>query len=98
MLAFKPSLQVKYTQNAPISAEVNASFLFLDKFWMGAMYRHKAAIGLNFMYQVSDVLRVGYAYDYTTTAMTKLSPSSHEIMVGFDLRGNRNSFKTPRYF
>jgi hypothetical protein len=50
------------------------------------------------MYQISDVLRVGYAYDYTTTAMTKLSPSSHEIIVGFDLRGNRNSFKTPRYF
>lgn len=98
MLAFKPSLQVKYAQNTPMSAEVNASFLFLDKFWMGAMYRHKAAIGLNFMYQISDVLRVGYAYDYTTTAMTKLSPSSHEIIVGFDLRGNRNSFKTPRYF
>ena len=98
MLAFKPSLQVKYTKNAPISAEVNASFLFLDKFWMSAMYRHKAAIGLNFMYQISDVLRVGYAYDYTTTSMTKISPSSHEIIVGFDLRGNRNSFKTPRYF
>jgi hypothetical protein len=62
------------------------------------MYRHKAAIGLNFMYQISDLLRVGYAYDYTTSAMTKFSPSSHEIIIGFDLKGNISSCKTPRYF
>lgn len=98
IVAFKPSLQLKYVQNAPLSAEVNASFLFMDKFWVGSMYRHKASIGANIMYQISEVLRVGYAYDYTTTAMTKFSPSSHELMVGFDLRGSRNSFKTPRYF
>jgi type IX secretion system PorP/SprF family membrane protein len=98
MVAFKPSIQLKYTKNAPLSAEANASFLFMDKFWIGGMYRHQAAIGANIMYQINEVLRVGYAYDYTTTAMTKYSPSSHEIMVGFDLRGNRNSFKTPRYF
>ena len=98
MLAFKPSLQVKYTQNTPISTEVNASFLFMDKFWLGAMYRHKAAIGINFMYQISDLLRVGYAYDYTTSAMTKFSPSSHELIIGFDLKGNISSCKTPRYF
>lgn len=42
MASFKPSVQLKYTPNAPLSAEVNASFLFMDKFWVGAMYRHKA--------------------------------------------------------
>ena len=98
MVTFKPTVQLKYTQNAPLSAEVNASFLFMDKFWIGAMYRHKAAIGANIMYQANDVLKVGYAYDLTTTSMVNNSPSSHELMLGFDLRRNRSSFKTPRYF
>lgn len=100
MVVFKPSIQLKYTQNTPLSVDVNASFLFAEKFWIGAMYRHHAAIGANIMYQISDVLRVGYAYDYTTTAMTKYGPNSHEIMVGFDLTRKRDKFnyKTPRYF
>lgn len=98
MVDFKPSMQLKYTQNAPLSVEANASFFFMEKFWVGAMYRHKAAVGGNIMYQINETFRVGYAYDYTTTTMTKMSPSSHEVMIGFDLRGNKKGFMSPRYF
>lgn len=98
MVDFKPSMQLKYTKNAPLSIEANASFFFMEKFWVGAMYRHKAAVGGNIMYQINETFRVGYAYDYTTTTMTKMSPSSHEVMIGFDLRGNKKGFMSPRYF
>ena len=94
----RPSFIVKYVNNAPLSIEGNLSFLFYDKIWIGAMYRHKAATGLNIMYNVSQAFRIGYAYDYQLTSLQKFSQGSHEIMVSYDLRSKSKGFKSPRYF
>ncbi len=94
----RPSFIVKYVNNAPLSMEGNLSFLFYEKWWLGAMYRHKAAIGLNVMYNINQNLRIGYAYDYQTTSLQKFSVGSHEIMISYDLRSKAKGFKSPRYF
>lgn len=94
----RPSFNVKYVNNAPLSIEGNLSFLFYDKIWIGAMYRHKAATGLNIMYNVNQNLRIGYAYDYQLTSLQKFSAGSHEIMISYDLRSKAKGFKSPRYF
>ena len=94
----RPSFIVKYVNNAPLSIEGNLSFLFYDKLWIGAMYRHKAATGLNIMYNVNQNFRIGYAYDYQLTSLQKFSAGSHEIMIGYDLRSKSKGFKSPRYF
>jgi hypothetical protein len=62
------------------------------------MYRHKAATGLNIMYNISQNLRIGYAYDYQLTSLQKFSVGSHEIMISYDLRSKAKGFKSPRYF
>jgi len=94
----RPSFIVKYVNNAPLSIEGNLSFLFYDKIWIGAMYRHKAAAGLNIMYNINQNLRIGYAYDYQLTSLQKFSQGSHEIMLSYDLRSKAKGFKSPRYF
>ncbi len=94
----RPSFIVKYVNNAPLSIEGNLSFLFYDKVWIGAMYRHQAAAGLNIMYNISQNLRIGYAYDYQLTSLQKFSLGSHEIMISYDLRTKAKGFKSPRYF
>ncbi|MBI3520780.1 MAG: type IX secretion system membrane protein PorP/SprF [Bacteroidetes bacterium] len=94
----RPSFIVKYVNNAPLSMEGNLSFLFYDKIWIGAMYRHKAAAGLNIMYNINQNLRLGYAYDYQLTSLQKFSVGSHEIMISYDLRSKAKGFKSPRYF
>ena len=94
----RPSFIVKYVNNAPLSIEGNLSFLFYEKLWIGAMYRHKAATGLNIMYNISQNLRIGYAYDYQLTSLQKFSVGSHEIMISYDLRSKAKGFKSPRYF
>jgi len=94
----RPSFIVKYVNNAPLSIEGNLSFLFYDKIWIGAMYRHKAAAGLNMMYNINQNLRIGYAYDYQLTSLQKFSQGSHEIMLSYDLRSKAKGFKSPRYF
>lgn len=94
----RPSFIIKYVNNAPLSIEGNLSFLFYDKIWLGAMYRHKAAIGLNLMYNINQNMRIGYAYDYQTTSLQKFSQGSHELMLSYDLRSKAKGFKSPRYF
>ena len=49
-------------------------------------------------YQVSHLLRVGYAYDMTTSMLRSYSGGSHEVMLGLDLGKDPIRIKTPRYF
>lgn len=94
----RPSVMVKYVNNAPLSIEANLSFLFYEKFWIGAMYRHGAAAGLNVMYLLNQNLKVGYAYDYQLTSLQKFSYGSHELMLSYDLRSKAKGYKSPRFF
>ena len=94
----RPSLMIKYVNNAPLSMEGNLSFLFYEKFWLGAMYRHGAAAGLNMMYNINQNFRIGYAYDYQLTSLQKYSYGSHELMLSYDLRSKAKGYKSPRYF
>jgi hypothetical protein len=89
---------VKYTANAPVSVDGNLSLLFNDKIWFGLMYRHGAAGGANVMYNVNKQLRIGYAYDYSLTRMSSYSPSTHEILIGYDFIPHHKALKSPRYF
>ena len=94
----RPSFIVKYVNNAPLSMEGNLSFLFYDKIWIGAMYRHLAATGLNISYNVNQNFRIGYAFDLQLTSLQKYSNGSHEIMLSYNLKSKAKGFKSPRYF
>ncbi len=94
----KPGCAIKYTQNAPLSIDGNLSVLFNEKIWFGVMYRHGSAAGANIVYNFTKQLRVGYAYDYSINNMGRYSPSSHEVILGFDFLSNQKALKSPRYF
>lgn len=94
----KPGFALKYTQNAPLSIDANLSALFNEKIWFGVMYRHGAAAGANIAYNFTKQLRVGYAYDYSINNMGKYSPSTHEVIIGYDFLSNQKALKSPRYF
>ena len=97
-LNLRPSFMIKYVQNTPLSVEGNISLLIYDKVWLGIMYRHGSSAGLNAMYNISQNLRIGYAYDYSITMLQKYSSGSHEIMISYDLRSKSSGLKSPRYF
>lgn len=94
---FKPSVLSKYTHNAPLSYDINLSFLFHEKLWLGAMYRGNE-VGANIVFYFTDFLRAGYAYDYSTTDINDISSGSHEIMIGFDLRTRKRRVKSTMCF
>ncbi|MCC6251581.1 MAG: type IX secretion system membrane protein PorP/SprF [Bacteroidia bacterium] len=94
----KPSVLLKYQKAAPLQADINCNVLINDVFWIGASYRtNDAVIGI-IEYQINPILRIGYAYDYTTTAIGRYSSGSHEVMIGIDFGRDIMKSKNPRYF
>ena len=85
-------------QGAPISFDISANFLFYEKFWLGAMYRHDDAAGALVQYQITDDISVGYSYDYPLSILADYSGGSHEIMLGFEFGNKMKGIRSPRYF
>lgn len=95
---FKPSALVKVTPNAPLTFDVNASFLFYERFWAGMMYRFHESIGVNLAVNIAPWMSIGYAYDYPVNGLRTNQWGTHEVMMSFDLRTSRKNHVSPRYF
>lgn len=98
VLDIKPSVLVKYLPNAPVQADVNCNVLYKERIWLGAGYRSGDAVVAMVEYQVNPQLRIGYAYDMTTSRLRTYSHGSHEVMLGLDFGRDLVKIKTPRYF
>ena len=98
-IVFKPSTLIKYAQNAPVNADLNANFLFNNKIWLGASYR-TGNNTLVFMIelQATSSFKIGYSYDACMGGLKNYNQGSHEIMLGYDLNLFRPRVLTPRYF
>lgn len=95
---FKPSFMLKSAFNAPTSLDVSANVLFFDKLELGATYRLEDAVGAMVNFAITPELRIGYAYDYTTSELDVVSSGSHEIMLLFDLNFPKKVSISPRFF
>lgn len=94
----KPSVLVKYMATAPVEADVNCNLLYKERVWFGAGYRTGDAIVGMVEYQVTPQMRIGYAYDMTTSRLRNYNSGSHEVMLGIDFGRDLVKIKTPRYF
>ena len=109
----KPSFLMKEDFRSPTTFDVNAMFLFWERFWLGASVRVNAKIwnvddldntlrnrnAMVFMtdWNITDKFRLGYAYTLTLTELRDYS--SHEIHLAYYFpRKNDPKMKTPRYF
>lgn len=95
---FKPSIMVRATEGAPITTDISANFFLLDKFSVGAAFREGDSVTGILSVQATDQIRVGYAYDMGTSALTKKALGSHEIMISYDPVFTRERVRSPRYF
>ena len=97
-LKFKPFAMVKSAFNAPTSLDISTNFLYLEKFEMGATFRLQDSFGAMVNYAISPSLRIGYAYDHIVSDLKVSTPSSHEIILLFDLNFPKKVSRSPRYF
>jgi type IX secretion system PorP/SprF family membrane protein len=94
---FKPSIMSKIAMGAPISLDLSANFLFDDTFEVGTSYRWGDSVSLLLNAKVTDNIRVGYSYDFTTSELNKFNSGSHELIVLFDLMTSYEII-SPRFF
>ncbi|MFT7611748.1 MAG: type IX secretion system PorP/SprF family membrane protein [Parvicellaceae bacterium] len=96
-LVYKPSIIVKYVAGAPLSLDINSSFLFNKVFWLGASYRTSKSVVLVTELNVTDFLRIGYSYDIVFNQLQRYNNGSHELFIGFDFGLKKQKSVSPRY-
>jgi type IX secretion system PorP/SprF family membrane protein len=97
-LTFRPSLLFKYVNGAPPSIDFDLSFLIRKKVWLGMTLRSAGALVGIIEYNVTDKLRIGYAYDLSFGATSVYAKSSHELFVGYDFTIFKSKTLSTRYF
>lgn len=97
-LKLKPSVLLKAVQGAPLEMDFSAMLLIEDRVWVGLAYRSFDSIDFLLELQLSSKFRLGYAYDYSVTALNTVNSGSHELMLNYILSFSRSRVITPRYF
>ncbi|RLD47851.1 MAG: hypothetical protein DRI88_05045 [Bacteroidetes bacterium] len=97
-LVLRPSTLVKFTPNAPVQVDLNASLLIKNTLWLGVSYRTKKAVVLLAEVVIGEKLRIGYSYDIYMNEIQQYNSGSHEIMLEYNIPIIKNRMLTPRYF
>lgn len=106
-LKFKPAFMAKGVSGVPLSIDLTTNFLLYETVEVGAAYRFGDAVSGLVNFRVLPGLRIGYAYDYTTSNLSSYNSGSHEIMVLFDVNlfnvkssdGKKRGYDvSPRFF
>jgi type IX secretion system PorP/SprF family membrane protein len=105
---FRPSILLKYVQAAPLAGEVDASFIFYERLFLGAGFRtakrvdiagtDNVAVGI-VQFQITNFLSAGYSYDYYINRNGTYNSGTHEFMLGWDISGrSKPRISSPRFF
>jgi type IX secretion system PorP/SprF family membrane protein len=100
-LKFKPAFMGKAVTGAPLSIDITANVLIHEKIEAGLAYRLGDAVSALVNFRVTPELRIGYAYDYTTSNLGDFNSGSHEIFIlwDVDLLGLKGGYdRSPRFF
>lgn len=99
-LDFKPTAYIKLTPDAPIQADLTASFIIVKKLLLGVMFRTGDAVGGLVGFNITDQLHIGYSYDWSYGIRTfKYNQGSHELMLRYDfIYSSKNQIHSPRNF
>ncbi|MEM7036474.1 MAG: type IX secretion system membrane protein PorP/SprF [Bacteroidota bacterium] len=97
-LVFRPSTLLKYASSDGPQIDLNASFVYAQRVMAGISWRSEDAIVVLAEFWPTKQLRIGYAYDFSTSQLRNFNSGSHEFMLGFDFSFDKNKVVSPRYF
>jgi type IX secretion system PorP/SprF family membrane protein len=95
----KPNLLVKAAHGSPLQLDLNVNMLLQEFLWVGLSYRSFDSFDALVQFQLTPLLQLGYAFDFaTTTELRRVNSGSHEIMLNYRFKLNKDRTVTPRYF
>lgn len=85
-IVFKPSTMIRHIESAPLSVDLTAVFSFVERFELGAAYKIDEGSSALFLFNVSEKLKIGYAYESALQSPIRMdSNGTHEIFIKFGL-------------
>lgn len=94
----RPSFLLKAVKGAPLEGDINATLWIKDIVGIGGQYRTNADVSGSLEVQISQQIRIGYAYDMSTTNLSHYNNGSHEIMLRYEFGFDKDKTISPRYF
>ena len=84
-LKMKPSILMRGVAGAPLSFDINLSFLINNQIWAGAFTRNFNTYGLMAQFEFMDAYKVGYSFEILGNNFSGNMLPTHEIMLSADL-------------
>lgn len=97
-IKFMPSTTIRMVSGSPVSAELTASVILLDRLMVGGMYRVGDSFGALVKLNLTSQLSVGYSYDLTNSELRPYNQGTHEIYLSYDVAFRNKKILSPRYF
>ena len=93
-----PNVLVKYAVGTPVSFDAGIIGSYKDRLWLGAAYRNDQSVLALVRFGVTDLLDLGYSYDFATTDISSYGTGSHELVLGLKLHNKNTVHSGSRFF
>lgn len=97
-LKLKPNVLLKWVENGPFQYDINANLLIREVLWVGASYRMGDSVDGLLELNVNKQLSIGYSYGYPTNGVAALQSGTHEFVLNYRIKQNKNIVFSPRHF
>ena len=106
-IQFKPAVLIKHVGGdnvsdrdiaAPFDMDINAMFLFLEAFGIGATWRLGDSVDFLASFQAAEQFRIGLGYDYSLNELQDFSNGSYELMLEYCFHNRNKKLLNPRFF
>jgi type IX secretion system PorP/SprF family membrane protein len=94
----KPSVLLKIAEGAPMQLDISSNFWYDETVSLGFSYRTNDSVTGLVQLQIAKQFRIGYAYDYIISSLSRYTTGNNELMLRYELRRKNNKIITPRYF
>ncbi len=88
----QPYVVYRKTRNEPISIDISLMAIYLNRFWVGALYRNSGAVALNVGGHIFSGLTFNYSYDIGIGGINSYSSGAHEISIGYRFKFTGNDY------
>lgn len=95
---FKPNVLLRWEEGGPFQYDLNANFLFSEVLWLGVSYRMKDSVDGLIEFIINNQFNIGYSYGYPITALATAQSGTHEFVLNYRIKRNKNVVFSPRYF
>ncbi len=88
----QPSFLLKMSEQIKPQADVGATYIYNQGFWVGLAYRTSGALIANVGVKFQNMF-FGYAYDYTLQEIQSITYGTHEITVALKFGDNSRRYR-----